>query len=247
MPDADLLEAIRAVLAASPFHGEGHRKVWARLRHGGVRTSRRRVLRLMREADLLAPSRTGAPRGPRSHDGTIIPETVDVVWGTDLATTTTGEGQAAVFVAVDHRSAGCAGIHASHRADRFEALEPLRQGVRRHFGGFAKDVARGLAVRHDHGSQYMARDFHKELRFLGIDSSPAFVRAPEGNGCAERFIRTLEENLLRVRSFATVEELRRALLAFRETYNATWPIERHGFRPPAAIREEQLSAVALAA
>ena len=49
MPDADLLDAIRAVLAASPFHGEGHRKVWARLRHGGVRTSRRRVLRLRRE------------------------------------------------------------------------------------------------------------------------------------------------------------------------------------------------------
>ena len=49
MPDAALVEAIRGVLAASPFHGEGHRKVWARLRHGGVRTSRRRVLRLMRE------------------------------------------------------------------------------------------------------------------------------------------------------------------------------------------------------
>ena len=177
-PDAELLEAIRAVLAASPFHGEGHRKVWARLRHGGVRTSRRRVLRLMREADLLAPSRTGAPRGPRSHDGTIIPATVDVMWGTDLTATITGEGQAAVFVAVDHRSAECVGIHASHRADRFEALEPLRQGVRRHFGGFAKDVARGLSVRHDHGSQYMARGFQKELRFLRIESSPAFVRAP---------------------------------------------------------------------
>ena len=247
MPDADLLEAIRAVLAASPFHGEGHRKVWARLRHAGTRTSRRRVLRLMREADLLAPSRTGPPRGPRSHDGTIIPETVDTMWGTDLTTTVTGEGQAAVFVAVDHRSAECVGIHASLDANRFEALEPLRQGVRRHFGGFAKDVARGLAVRHDHGSQYMAGDFRKELRFLGVESSPAFVRAPEGNGCAERFIRTLKENLLWVRSFATVEELRRALLAFRETYNATWLIERHGFRPPAAIREEQLSAVALAA
>src|SRR4051812_49810561 len=84
MPDADLLEAIRAVLAASPFRGEGHRKVWARLRHGGVRTSRPRVPRLMREADLLAPSRTRPPRGPRSHDGTIIPETVDTTWGTDL-------------------------------------------------------------------------------------------------------------------------------------------------------------------
>jgi putative transposase len=32
-------------LAASPFPGEGYRKVWARLRHGGLRTSPRRVLR----------------------------------------------------------------------------------------------------------------------------------------------------------------------------------------------------------
>ena len=42
----------------------------------------------------------------------------------------------------------------------------------------------------------MSDAFQAELRFLGIESSPAFVRAPEGNGCAERFIRTLKENLL---------------------------------------------------
>ena len=90
MPGAALVDAIRAVLAASPFHGEGHRKVWARLRHAGVRTSKRRVLRLMGENDLLAPSRAGAPRGPRAHDGTIVPDAVDVMWGTDLTTTWTG-------------------------------------------------------------------------------------------------------------------------------------------------------------
>jgi hypothetical protein len=156
MPDAALLEAIRAVLAASPFHGEGHRKVWARLRISGIRTSLRRVLRLMRENGLLAPSRVGAPRGPRNHDGTIIPETVDTMWGTDLTTTITGEGQVAVFIAVDHCSAECVGIHAARRATRFEALEPIRQAVRHHFGAFSKDIASGLAVRHDHGSQYMS-------------------------------------------------------------------------------------------
>ena len=102
MSDADLVVAIRAVLAASPFHGEGHRKVWARLRFAGVRTSRRRVLRLMREHDLLAPSRTGSPRGQRRHDGTIVPETIDTKWGTDLTTTVKGEGQAAEFGAVEH-------------------------------------------------------------------------------------------------------------------------------------------------
>jgi hypothetical protein len=38
MADADLVEVIRRVLLASPFHGEGYRKVWARLRHQGLRT-----------------------------------------------------------------------------------------------------------------------------------------------------------------------------------------------------------------
>src|SRR5215210_3955902 len=156
MADAALVDAIRAVLTASPFHGEGHRKVWARLRVAGVRTSKRRVLRLMRENTLLAPSRVGAPRGPRNHDGTIIPETVDTMWGTDLTTTITGEGQVAVFIAVDHCSAECVGIHAARTATRFEALEPVRQAVRHHFRAFSKEIACGLSVRHDHGSQYMA-------------------------------------------------------------------------------------------
>jgi transposase InsO family protein len=195
----------------------------------------------------IAPSRVGSPRGPREHDGTIIPDAVDTMWGTDLTTTWTGEGQAAVFVAVDHHSAECVGVHTARRATRFEALEPIRQGVRHSFGAFAKGVARGLSVRHDHGSQYMSDAFQSELAFLGIESSPAFVRAPEGNGCAERFIRMLKENLLWVRTFDTVEELRQALIEFRDAYNATWLIERHGFRPPAVIRAEQLSPAALAA
>src|SRR4051794_20981052 len=73
------------------------------------------------------------------------------------------------------------------------------------------------------------------------------LRAPEGNGCAERFIRTLKENLLWVRTFDTVEELRQALLEFRESYNTTWLIERHGFQTPAAVRQNQLSTAARAA
>lgn len=247
MPDAALLAAIQAVLAASPFHGEGHRKVWARLRHAGTRTSRRRVLRLMRGNALLAPTRVGTPHGPRAHDGTIIPNTVDAMWGTDLTTTITGEGVASVFIAIDHCSAECVGIHAAARATRFEALEPIRQGVRRHFGGFARDIARGVAIRHDHGSQYMSDHFQQEITFLGMTSSPAFVRAPEGNGCAERFIRTLKENLLWVRTFETIEELRRAVIAFKDAYNTGWLIERLGYVTPAAFRQGQLQPAASAA
>jgi putative transposase len=73
------------------------------------------------------------------------------------------------------------------------------------------------------------------------------VRAPEGNGCAERFIRTLKENLLWVRTFETIEDLRQALLAFRETYNTNWLIERHDLMTPTASRQMQLQSIAKAA
>ncbi len=240
-PTDELVEAIRQRLADSPFHGEGYRKVWARLRFAGIRTSRRRVLRLMGEHGLLAPQRAGRPHGPKAHDGRIRTERVDEMWGADLTSVLTGEGVASIFVAVDHCSTECVGIHAARRATRFEALEPIRQGVRERFGAFAEGIAGGLKLRHDHGSQFVAHDFQAEIAFLGIESSPAFVREPEGNGCAERFIRTLKENLLWVRHFATVEELRQALLDFRRRYNQSWIVERHGYQTPAAVRAAQLA------
>ena len=183
----------------------------------------------------------------KAHDGTITTDRVDTMWGSDLTSVMTGEGQAAVFIAVDHCSAECVGVHASRSANRFEALEPVKQAVRERFGAFANDIAVGLQLRHDHGSQYVSHDFQAEIRFLGIESSPAFVREPEGNGCAERFIRTLKENLLWVRHFATVEELRLALIAFRQTYNQSWIIERHGYRTPAQVRADQIGPTLMAA
>jgi len=68
--DTALLGKIREVLTASPFYGEGYRKMWARLRFAEVRTSKARVLRLMREAQLLAQSRT-LPKAENPHNGTI--------------------------------------------------------------------------------------------------------------------------------------------------------------------------------
>ena len=49
----------------------------------------------------------------------------------------------------------------------------------------------------------------------------------------------MKENLLWLRWFETIEELRQALLEFQQTYNERWLIERHGHRPPTAIRQEQ--------
>lgn len=239
LDDATLLDHIRAVIAESPFHGEGHRKIWARLRVlKQVRTSLRRVLRIMRDANLLSPARQPEPVVERPHEGTIVTEQPNVMWGTDAtAAVTLVEGTATIFAAIDHCTAECVGIHAAKHGDRFEALEPVRQGVRDHFGPLAPAVATGLALRHDHGSVYLSADFQAEITFFGMTSSPAFVRQPEGNGCIERFFRTLKEQLLWVRHFSTIEELRQALLTFKEIYNREWLIERLGYRSPAQARQ----------
>ena len=65
-PDAVLVGHIRRLLEASPFHGEGYRKAWAKLRVAGIRTAKERVRRLMREHDLQAPHRSRV-RGPAKH------------------------------------------------------------------------------------------------------------------------------------------------------------------------------------
>ena len=127
------------------------------------------------------------------------------------------------------------------QADRYRLRTPhaVDKGGRTCLGSFARRVADGLKLRHDHGSQYMSDAFQDEIRFLGIESSPAFVREPEGNGCAERFFRVLKENLLWIKSFKTIEELRQALHQFKEQYNSRWIIERHGYKTPNQVRMEQ--------
>ena len=92
---------------------------------------------------------------------------------------------------MDHYASDVVGWHVAKKGDRWAALEPIRQGVRAHMGGFGKAIALGLGLRHDWGLQYRAKQFQAEIKWLGIRSTPAYVGEPECNGVAERFIRTL--------------------------------------------------------
>ena len=68
--------------------------------------------------------------------------------------------------------------------------------------GAALAIGNAIVIRPSEKTPINAFVFAEFIIFtglLGVESSPAFVRAPEGNGCTERFIRTLKENLLWVR------------------------------------------------
>ena len=128
--DADLLAAIRADLARSPWTGEGHRKVWARLRAlDGVRVSRKRVLRLMREHTLLSPHRA-RPRPETSHERHITTEAPNVMWATDATqVTTVQDGKVWLFGVAEHWNAELLGWHVAKRGTRYRGHPGRRHGA----------------------------------------------------------------------------------------------------------------------
>ena len=99
-------------------------------------------------------------------------------------------------------------------------------------------MARGLTLRMDHGTQYLSDHFLNQIRFWGIHPSFAFVAEPETNGVAERFNRTLKEQIIHGRVYRNVEELRAAVRRFVELYNRQWRIEKRGYLSPTEAREQ---------
>ncbi len=239
LTDDEVLELIRTDLATSPFVGEGHRKVWARLRFvQGIKIGRKRVLRIMRENNLLSPHRVVQGQ-PREHTGKIITAVPNVMWGTDgTKVFTIDEGWCWVFTAVEHWNAECVGWHVSKNGDRFAALQPLSMAVTARFGSVGADVARGLVLRMDHGTQYLSEHFQKQLKFWGIAPSFSFVAEPQTNGVAERFYRTLKEQVIYGRNYRTVEEVRTAVADFMDRYNHLWLVEKLCYRSPRQAFEE---------
>ena len=215
-------------LARSPFQGEGHRKVHARLRIlDGVRVARTRVLRVMRAQGLLSPHR-GRQGDPKAHDGTIVTSAPCVLWGTDgVRVFTAQDGWVWTFAAVDHWNAECVGGHVCKVGSRFAALEPV-----------AADVARGLALRMDHGSQYLSDHFLNQLRYWGIHPSFGFLTEPETNGVVERWNRTLKEQVIYGRVFENLADVRAAVAEFVERYNQRWRLEKLAYQTPLEAREE---------
>jgi len=240
--DDDLLQHIRDDLANSPFRGEGHRKVWRRLRfRKGIVASRNRVLRVMRENNLLSPSRVPAAP-PVVHDGSIITDAPNIMWGTDaIKVWTLADGWGWCFSLVEHWNAECLGFNVCKVGSRFAALEPLSQAMLNIFGSVNQDIARGLALRLDHGSQYLSDHFQNQIDFWGIAPSFAFVRQPQTNGVVERFNRTLKEQAIYGRTFRNLEEVRQSVAVFVERYNREWELEKLGYRSPLQARADYIT------
>ena len=160
------------------------------------------------------------------------------MWAIDATRiTTVRDGKVRLFGVVEHWNAEMLGWRVAKHGTRHEAIQALGMAVRQRFGHLGTGAARGLALRHDHGSNFMADVFQEQMRFWGMAPSYAFVGEPEANGCIERLFRTLKEQAIHGRIFRTVDDARDAVRAFVARYNAEWLIEENGHRSPAGMRE----------
>ena len=210
MSDKDLVAEIRQLLQARPMA-----RATASCRASGIRTSRRRVLRLVCASMACWPISVPAARMAREPMTARSPPSGSTCGQRSDVGHRPARPGCGVSSAVDRCSAECVGLHASRSADRFEALEPVRQAVR-----VSAPSPKAPPPALTNSATIMAA--RQPPLPLGIESSPAFVREPEGNGCADRFIQGAEENcsgwyLCSIsppsRSFAS------ALIAFKQTYN----------------------------
>jgi transposase InsO family protein len=230
---------IRRDLNESPFHGEGHRKVHARLRYRKkIIIGRERIRRLMRESKLLSPYRSFTGKA-KAHDGTIITDAPNVMWATDATKIMTVEdGWVWFFGIIEHWNAECLGWSLSTRGDRHVALDALKTAVKYQFGSTDKGCATGLKLRPDHGSQFKSHDYMRQMGYWGISPSFSLVREPETNGVVERFHRTFKEQIVHGHVYQNLEELLEAVKRFIKLYNRQWLLEKLGYLSPLEAREK---------
>jgi putative transposase len=232
-----LLEKIREDLKTTPFKGEGHRKVHIRLKRQGIKAGRNRVLRVMRENLLLSPHRNDY-KPPKPHDGQIKTDVPNVMWGSDgTKVRTVEDGWVWVFSVAEHWNTECLGWHVCKVGDRFAALEPVSQAIKKVYGSLNKEVATGLKLRIDNGSQYTADYFLQQVNYLGIEVSFGLVRQPETNGVAERFHRTLKEQVIDGKVFKNTDEVRETIKQFVDVYNEKWLVAKRDYQSPIEARQ----------
>jgi putative transposase len=243
--DDELLGEIRAIHEESKGT-YGWPRVHAELRHRGVRVSRKRVARLMRQAGLSGMVRRRKGRTTVSVPGIatapdlvrrdFAPTGPNRLWVADLSEIATWEGKLYLAVVVDCFSRRCVGWAMAEHMRAELVVEALEMALWQR----RPDV--GLVHHSDRGGQYVSLIFGQTARAAGIDISMGAKGCALDNAVCESFFATLKKELTRPRSWPTRRELESAVFAWIEGwYNRRRLHSTLGYLSPADYENSTLS------
>lgn len=231
-----VLDRIREVLARETARAWGVRKVWATLRREGLKVSRRRVHALMRAHGLVLARDREPGATPRGH--VMVPESNRRL-ATDLTTVwTKRDGVIALVPTIDcgDRTAVIVVTDDQHSP---AVLASVTLKLAAAFGD-PTQVPEGVELRTDHGPQYTGADCRALCDAWHLDHTFAPVGRPTGNAVVERFIRTLKEELIWLRDWDSIDEVRAAVAAWLQHYNTARPHQALKWMTPAEWRATKL-------
>ncbi len=219
--DTDVIDQIEAICLEFP--GYGYRRVTKQLQHEELAINHKRVLRLMRESDLLCRvrrkrvkttnSKHPFSRYPNLIKGTIVSR-IDQVWLADITYIRIRSGFVYLAAILDAYSRRVIGYAISAGLETSLTIKALRMAIA------ARNPAPGVIHHSDQGVQYASEEYVDELRRYGFMISMARSGNPYENATMESFFKTLkyeEVHLFDYETFADV--LERIPYFIEEVYN----------------------------
>lgn len=237
--NAAILERLRAIKADHPFWG--YRRCWATLRYvDGLPVNQKRILRVMREADLLVkPTRQlRATRTPTTSKPR--PTAPNQWWGIDMTKVLVESfGWVYVVVVLDWYTKKFVGYHIGLQATTTHWLAALDMAVNRQFPHGIE--GHPLQLMSDHGCQPTSVRFLATCGQLGITQAFTSYNNPKGNADTERSIRTLKEECLWLREWSSPFAVGDALARWFESFNVSYLHSSLGYRTPEAFEQQWIS------
>jgi transposase InsO family protein len=225
-----LVEPIRALKAEHPFWG--YRRVWAHLRYvDGQPVNKKRILRLMREHDLLVKPNLRLRAKRRIQTRKPKPTAPNAWWGIDMTKVMVGDfGWLYIVVVLDWYTKKVVGHYAGLQCRTWQWLVALNRAVNRQFPEGVRD--QGLSLMADNGSQPTSRAFMAACESLGIRQAFTSYNNPKGNADTERMMRTLKEEFIWLREWKSPAAFIDELDAWIEYYNSGYLHSTLGYKTP---------------
>ena len=235
LPDAELVEAIKAVIADMPTYG--YRRVHAILRRqaeldGTPAPNHKRVYHVMKEHGLLLQRSSSRDDG-RRHDGRIAVDRSNLRWCSDgFELGCDNAEKVRVAFALDCCDREAIGFVTTTEGIKGEDVRDLMIAAVENRFGQVNRLPETIEWLSDNGSGYVAIETRKLAREIGLEPRTTPVRSPQSNGMAEAFVRTIKRDYARTSSLPDARSVIALLPVWFEHYNTVHPHKALGYRSP---------------
>lgn len=246
--DTELRDEIQRIALDMPAYG--YRRITKALHRQGHQVNHKRVLRLMREDNLLClrkmkyisttDSGHGLPVYPNLAAGVAL-SGIDQLWVADITYIRLRREFVYLAVVLDAFSRRCIGWNLGRRLDDGLTLEALFQALK------SRQVGPGLVHHSDRGVQYASGEYTDLLKESGIAISMSRSGNPYDNAKAESFMKTLKYEEVYLWEYDSFEDAKEQIERFiADVYNIKRLHSALGYLPPVEF-EQQLEVASMAA